>query len=1367
VSQPQVHDRRSLALLASIAFAALLALAAAWISALARVPQQRAAVERLLRAQTGLDVSYGRLVVRLGFYGPEAEFGNIEMRRPGLATGAPLLRAPRMVARFESWRLLRGGQLRPGRVLVTGAEVDLRQLADLRRDGRTTAPATGAAAATAASTTRRGRAREPVPMRPPPPPPPGADDSPLATLEKQLPTLLAGIPEGSLEFEAVTLAWTDPQRRTEPLQLRAPRLHASRRIDGAQLSGTLLLPARFGRTLFVTMQLREPGGAGGFDGRLRVSGRGLVLASWRESGLLPRELVGGTGDLSIAVQLRRGRVQQAEGDLRLAGLGFVAPGPVVARRFGVAAAGFDFARLPDGGQRWRLRDVELQPVGTSAAPFAERGSLEFLRGVGGRAGALSLRRLPVEALALLGAAAARDDRATSLPALRVTAGEVVELESRWASAAGAAATRGRLQGLVVGSVDGRWHAEALAVQLEGDGAHWRARLEGRDAALRLPGLESATQPVRASLSGELEFAAAQRGWSLALPALAVRFVDGPALQLRGSAGRDVDGREASRFEALLAEPLPRTAMALPQAVLGDALPPQFWAAFASGRLEAARVEFVDAAPGRATLALREVDLAGDGARPAASGVALDLEWDGRRFSGRLAGGRVGRLQLEGGRLDWSAGRGDEPSRRGAGLDVEARLAGRLEDALRMLPPDAVPAELAAGIAGRARVTARLRSARGAGGAVPPRPAYEIDVEEGRWQPLAAFAPLLALQGRLSADAEGLRGGRLDGRWLGGPVQLRLGPGGPGGEAPRIVASGRLARAALAREWAWLGLLPQEEARGDLDWSAELRRDRDDLPAPRGVARRAVRRPAAAAAAPDAAADAAPDGPAPWRMRVELAAAARAELRWVPDGGPAGWRLDRGVVRLGDDAALAGIPGALVVGGRVGRLDLGGLAAALARVAGGTGWQRPLVGEVMVADVALGAVSLGAARLGLAGSRESTAVDLQGEALAGELRQVHAEPARLQLRLARLRLPADAPLERVADAFLAARTTLQLQVADLRRGDRPLGELVATLEADGMALATRDLTLRRGARRLAASGRCERATLACSAEFTLADADLAELLRDLGHAPSLRGGDVAALGRIGWSMQPGAGFAATLQGELEFGARLEGRVPAADLPAGAAPVSEPVRESGTGLVALPVAAAVAGAPTLAPPTWPLLAPVLSTVAGQRAALAARLAAAAALAAPPGESRSGAAALAGPAADPSSLEPALELQRLDLRLALRDGVATIGRYEALGREARLSVGGRFDFRRGELEQQAEWYWIAPGVAGAVDRLDPRSPLAAGLRSLRELLGARRNERAAASRDTTEAGARDGVVERFTLSGPLQQPRLERSTLLDSPR
>ena len=75
-------------------------------------------------------------------------------------------------------------------------------------------------------------------------------------------------------------------------------------------------------------------------------------------------------------------------------------------------------------------------------------------------------------------------------------------------------------------------------------------------------------------------------------------------------------------------------------------------AFVAGRVETARLEIVDGTPRAAELALREVAFAGDATRPASSGIALDLGWDGRRIEGLLSGGQVGPLQLESGRLLW-------------------------------------------------------------------------------------------------------------------------------------------------------------------------------------------------------------------------------------------------------------------------------------------------------------------------------------------------------------------------------------------------------------------------------------------------------------------------------------------------------------------------------------------------------------------------------------------------------------------------------------------------------------------------------------------------------------------------------------------
>src|ERR1700739_66033 len=80
----------ALALAAALAFFGIVLLA--YELAVARVPQHRAALERLVRAQTGLDVRFTELGLRWGWYGPEAVFRHVELDEPGSAEA--LLRAP-------------------------------------------------------------------------------------------------------------------------------------------------------------------------------------------------------------------------------------------------------------------------------------------------------------------------------------------------------------------------------------------------------------------------------------------------------------------------------------------------------------------------------------------------------------------------------------------------------------------------------------------------------------------------------------------------------------------------------------------------------------------------------------------------------------------------------------------------------------------------------------------------------------------------------------------------------------------------------------------------------------------------------------------------------------------------------------------------------------------------------------------------------------------------------------------------------------------------------------------------------------------------------------------------------------------------
>src|ERR1700761_82117 len=106
------------------AVAALAALVSfAYESALARIPQHRAAVERIVRAQTGLDVRFTELSLRWGWYGPEAVFRQVELDEPD--STAALLRAPELVVGFDAWRTLRSGHPEAGRIELVAPEIDL------------------------------------------------------------------------------------------------------------------------------------------------------------------------------------------------------------------------------------------------------------------------------------------------------------------------------------------------------------------------------------------------------------------------------------------------------------------------------------------------------------------------------------------------------------------------------------------------------------------------------------------------------------------------------------------------------------------------------------------------------------------------------------------------------------------------------------------------------------------------------------------------------------------------------------------------------------------------------------------------------------------------------------------------------------------------------------------------------------------------------------------------------------------------------------------------------------------------------------------------------------------------------------------
>lgn len=233
-------------------------------------------------------------------------------------------------------------------------------------------------------------------------------------------------------------------------------------------------------------------------------------------------------------------------------------------------------------------------------PSRARGGMLELeqRGDGARAGCSCVARLPVEAAALLAAGAGRGG-AWPAPAgagLRITAGEVAEAPVELDFDAGRRRDPrpARRPGI-------RQHRRPLerpsasTPRARRRGGHWRLRLEGREAALRAPGLESLPQPLQAALDGEArELKAASpagrwrcAGWRCSSPTR-------PALRIAGSAGTDAAVElAASCFEIDLAAPLPRAAMALPQAALQPLLAASFWRRSLRASSRPRRLELVD------------------------------------------------------------------------------------------------------------------------------------------------------------------------------------------------------------------------------------------------------------------------------------------------------------------------------------------------------------------------------------------------------------------------------------------------------------------------------------------------------------------------------------------------------------------------------------------------------------------------------------------------------------------------------------------------------------------------------------------------------------------------------------------------------
>ncbi|HTW38208.1 MAG TPA: AsmA-like C-terminal region-containing protein [Steroidobacteraceae bacterium] len=333
--------------------------------ALARVPQYRAALERLVRARTGLDVRFNQLALTWGWRGPEAVFRRVELGEPGRSQ--VLLRASALIVDFDAWHALQSGHLEAGRLTLVAPDIDVTRLQE--------APAQRAAARASASARSSGA------------------------------ELLARWPNGRLDVEDATVTVPDPAHPARTLRFGARRATLERSASSWSLYAQVLLPQRLGRAASLALELSAHAHPAASSGTLSLEGRGLQLGGWREilSALAPTatELPSsGVGNLKLDLAFANGRLSHAVAEVHADEVSVREDLPL-----GRVRGTFHLMRTPEGGWRLRAERAELGPFESASFDLDSIDGTRIARLDASAEGRIEdvmgfIRRSPVQGLAL-------------------------------------------------------------------------------------------------------------------------------------------------------------------------------------------------------------------------------------------------------------------------------------------------------------------------------------------------------------------------------------------------------------------------------------------------------------------------------------------------------------------------------------------------------------------------------------------------------------------------------------------------------------------------------------------------------------------------------------------------------------------------------------------------------------------------------------------------------------------------------------------------------------------------------------------------------------------------------------------------------
>jgi uncharacterized protein YhdP len=877
--------------------------------ALARMPQHRAALERLVRAHTGLDVRFNELGFRWGWYGPEAVFKRVELAEPGNAS--VVVRAPQLTVGFDAWRTVRTGHLSPGRITLVAPDIDLERFTR----GRQSAETSGTASAAAAPAQR------------------------VQVLEQWR--------GGRIDLQGGTLKLPGPSAASGPVTLHIRRASLRRSDDEWNGFGLVFLPERLGRTARLVVQLRgDLAQPRTLSGALRFEGTRVAFAGWREVfsefPTLARNLpLAGGGDVMVHLTLQNGRVEKADGRVRATDISLGVPTwaegaqPAYLSRaplhLDYVSGEWRFARRPESGQLQieqlalsrEEKDAPLPRISVEIGSDHVRGELANapLRSVAVMAQWLTAEPFPSD-LDLQGTAKDIDfDWNAARPEGERLAASAHADDARVAS---------RSLGVALGGLRTRLMASESRVTLE---VHAPEARFDREAAPEAPldGLK---------IAAVIELRRLDTGWSLTTPAINIAHTLGE-LTLSGSLSGDADGAtpvldasgtlehvDVAKLQELFAAGLVR--------LFGPAS-----MRVAAGRIEEGKFELKErlgdgGAAGakvfKGSLRLHEARVAAGEPWPEAEAVEAVLSWNGPRIRVSVEAGHAGAFQLESVDAQW-----DVSGARSSRVSGQARA--RVENALAWVREnpqlqEQVPHLQDLVARGDALLSFDVKmpaSAPAAPRAAPPRArVHLVTVLEGvQFLVAPELPPVESLRGSLAFDSGRLQRSTLSATWLGGPLTLKVAERADrGGTAMAVQAQGFIDATKLVA-LSQIKNLP--EVSGETPWSGDFVyfSPTDKQPARwRGHADTALVGIASSL-------------PAPFAKREDASVPLRAEITGTDEGSEVrvtladrvktafalslregrDWRIERGVIRMGAGAASLPSEDVIAVQGHVKRLDL--------------------------------------------------------------------------------------------------------------------------------------------------------------------------------------------------------------------------------------------------------------------------------------------------------------------------------------------------------------------------------------------------------------------------------------------------------------